>query len=164
MENEFAKAEKVVRRLKGLERSINALLDDNMAGSSTRELINKMRDGIDDLPLNTDAEAMNGWQDKVTGFEKRFGALQAAQTQQQQPPPPSPQMVAAEPKEKAHLPKEKPVEHDGRVESFRPFLLRFNILVGEADVEETVKFRHLCSAVFPDDLNSIVELSYEKAY
>ena len=56
MEDEFAKAEKVVRRLKGLERSINALLDDNMAGSSTRELINKMRDGIDDLPLNTDAE------------------------------------------------------------------------------------------------------------
>ena len=46
-------AEKVVRRLKGFERSIRGLLDDNMVGPSTRELINKMRDGIDDLPLST---------------------------------------------------------------------------------------------------------------
>ena len=133
---DVAMAEKVVRRLKGFERSIRGLLDDNMVGPSTRELINNMRNGIDDLPLSTDEKVMDDWHEKVTVFEKRFSALQAAQTQQQQPPPPPPShVVSAEPKEKLHLPKEKPVEHDGRVESFRPFLLRFNSLVGEVEVE-----------------------------
>ena len=51
-----------------------------------------------------------------------------------------------------------------RSESFRPFLRLFNIAVGEvAEIEEAVKFRQLCNAVFPGDLNGIIGLSYQEA-
>src|SRR5699024_9341565 len=124
-------------------------------------LIDQMRELVDKLPMDTDEETMELWYDTLLDLEKRCSNLRSVPQQQ----PPTPTLIdVAEPKPKVHLLKEKPLEHDGKVESFRPFLLRFNSAVGEvAEVEEAVKFRQRCSAVYPADLNSIIELSYDKA-
>ena len=150
-----------LRRIKGLEKTINGLLGQERREQLPRivELIDKMRELVDKLPIDTDEETMNLWYDKMMDFEKRCSNLRSVPQQQ-----PRKLIDVAEPKPKVHLLKEKPLEHDGQVESFRPFLLRFNSAVGDvAEVEEAVKFRQLCSAVYPGDLSSIIELRYDKA-
>src|SRR5690625_3314894 len=139
-----------LRRIKALEKTINGLLGQELSEQLPRivELIDQMRELVDKLPINTDEETMELWYDTLLDLEKRCSNLRSVAQQR----PPTPSLIdVAETKPKVHLLKEKPLEHDGKVESFRPFLLRFNSAVGEvAEVEEAVKFRQLCSAVHPE--------------
>ena len=150
-----------LRRIKALEKTINGLLGQELSEQLPRivELIDQMRELVDKLSMDTEEETIDLWYDTLLDFEKRCSNLRSVP--QQQPPT---LIDINESKPNVYLLKEKPLEHDGEVESFRPFLIRFNSAVGDvAEVEEAVKFRQLCSAVYPGDLNSIIELSYDKA-
>src|SRR5699024_3205919 len=139
-------------KIKTLETVIKALLDAGHASGRVEKLIREYIDVIGELPFETeegeDGATREQYNQKAADFLVRF------------------EEMTPEPMPKLDLPKEKRIEHDGNIENFRAFWLRFDKRVISNDAlsgRDDLKHRCLCDAVVQEDLNMIVGLEWEKA-
>ena len=62
----------IVRKLKTLERTIEALLGAGRGGARVTALVREYRDTINELPVETDDETLEGYENKLVDFSVRL--------------------------------------------------------------------------------------------
>ena len=161
--DDIRQIERHLRNLKLMAEGIEAMLDASLGGQQTSSMILKFLDQVAALPVDTHEDVLTELSDAGKLYMVRLGELEKAAAAGGGGEVNGPTITfntfeAEGPKQM----KEKPVTHDGEIETFRAFWIMFKGSVKDVD-DKKEKHRRLCHAVAPADRNRIVGLKWKGA-
>ena len=148
-------AETILCHLKTLGETIEFALDSSLGCAHVSSSIFKFVEMSAELPEDTHADEKADAVEKAKSYTKRLAEIEMSCVAGNVPLPPTVNVTMPE---KPRLPKEKPLSHDGEIESFRPFWMLFQKRVLSKVADKEMQHYLLCNAVSLADLNHIVGL------